>query len=198
MKGFFSIFSDSAKELKKIRTLTTTGMFMALAIVLRVFSIPITPDIRIAFSFLAIAIIAMLFGPIVAGMASISVDFIGFLLDQKTARGYYPPLAVVTLIAGMIYGIFLYQKEIKLHLIIISRIIVVVFCNVMLNSYFLYTGFVNKNFSFTSSQELTKFKVWITPRIVKNAILLPVEIVILCIILPVVFNVYKKAFKKSY
>ena len=44
---------------------------MALAIVLRATSVQITPEVRISFAYLAIAIIGMLFGPVVAGMAGL-------------------------------------------------------------------------------------------------------------------------------
>ena len=192
MKSFFSMFKRSINELQDLRTLTTTGMFIALAIVLRVLSIQITPDIRVTFSFLAIAIIAMLYGPVVSGMACISVDFIGFLLDNKSARGYYPPLAVVTLIAGIIYGIFLYRKEVNLILVAVSRIVVVVICNICLNSYFIYTGFVNKDFSIFSNQNFSEFRIWIIPRLANHSVLLPIEIIMLCIILPIGFEIYKK------
>lgn len=198
MKSFFSIFRESAKEFKNLRSLTTTAMFMALAVILRVISIQVTADIRITFAFIAIAVIAMLYGPVMAGAANISVDFIGFLLDNKSARGYYPPLALVTILAGVLYGIFLYRKEINVIFIALSRIVVVLICNLALNSYFIYTGFVNKHFELFSGKDITAFKVWITPRIIKNAIQLPVDIVLLCVLLPVIFEIYKKIYKKSY
>ena len=101
-------------------------MLIALAIVLRLLAINVTPDIRITFSFLAIAIIAMLYGPVVSGMASISVDFIGYMLDFKSARGYYLPLAIVTLLAGIIYGIFLYRKKINFIMIGLAKLTVTI------------------------------------------------------------------------
>lgn len=197
MKSFFSIFKRSAMELKDLRTITTTGMFIALAIVLRSLSIQITPDSRITFTFLATAIIAMLYGPVVAGMSCISVDFIGYLLDNKTARSYYPPLAMVTLLAGIIYGVFLYRKEISFLMIALSKIFVTVICNIILNSYFIYTGFVNKDFSIFDLDGFSQFRVWIVPRLIKNGVLLPIQIIMMCIILPIAFEAYKRVFKKS-
>lgn len=51
MRGFLSLFTDSARELKQVRALTVTALLMALGIVLRSLSIPIGTDIRITFSF---------------------------------------------------------------------------------------------------------------------------------------------------
>ena len=64
MKSFFSMFKESAGEMKNISCLTVTGMMMALSIVLRNLSVYITNDLRITFSFLGIMVIAMLYAPI--------------------------------------------------------------------------------------------------------------------------------------
>ena len=53
MRGFLSLFTDSARELKQVRTITVAALFMALSIVLRTIAIPIGTDIRITFAFLA-------------------------------------------------------------------------------------------------------------------------------------------------
>ncbi len=194
MKGFLSLFVDSAKELKNIRTITTTGLLMAFSIALRGFAIQITPDVRITFSFVAIAIIAMLFGPVVAGMAGFGTDLIGFLFD-KTGNAYYPPLALVAILSGVIYGIFLYRKDITQKSIIIrsviSKTLVTVVCSMILNSILIYTAFVNTDFVFNSSN-IHHFMVWVSPRIIKNIIMLPISIFLLSITLPVVYQIYNK------
>ena len=202
MKGFYSLFSDSAKELSKLRTLTTTGILMAIAIVLRSTSIQITMDLRISFAFLAIAVIGMLFGPVVGGMAGLGTDFIGFLFD-RTGQPYYPPLTLVAILSGVIYGLFLYRKDIKSKFffvkICISRIIVVVFCNICLNSYLLYTGFVNKSFELFSSDGWGSFFAWIVAkqRITKNVLQLPFDLVLMCALLPIAYISFKRI-SKSY
>ena len=88
MKSFFLLLSDSASELKKISTLTVSGLFIALAIVLRNLTINISADLRINFAFLGVMIIAMLYGPVVSIMANASVDIIGYFLDGFKARDY--------------------------------------------------------------------------------------------------------------
>lgn len=82
MKSFFSfsLFKSSFLELKQLRTITISGVFIALSIVLRALSIQITTDIRITFSFIGIAVIAMLFGPVVGGMSAFAVDFFRFFV----------------------------------------------------------------------------------------------------------------------
>lgn len=202
MKGFFALFKESAKELKSIRTLTTAGVLMALAIVLRATSVQITPEVRISFAYLAIAIIGMLFGPVVAGMAGFGTDFIGFLFNN-TGYPYYFPLSLVAIMSGVIYGIFMYKKysSKKKFLVFacLSRILVVLLCNICLNSYLFYTGFVNKDFHFFSSEGWDSFITWLlaSQRITKNVIQLPFDLILVCTLLPMAYYLYNKV-RKSF
>ncbi len=198
MKRFFSMFSSSAKELNNVRCLAVTGMLLALAIVIRSFSIEITPEIRISFGFIPIAAIGMLYGPVVCGMSNFLLDILGYLIDNKSGRGYYPPLALVTIIAGIIYGVFLYRKQLGFIFIALSRVVVVLFCNVILNSYILYTGLIGRTLDFADRTSLNSFYVWFTPRVIKNVVQLPFDIILLCVSLPAIFLAYKKTVKISH
>ena len=61
MKGFFSIFKESAKEFTKLRSLVVTAMFVALSMVIESQAIDLHYA-KLNFAFLAIAVIGMLFG----------------------------------------------------------------------------------------------------------------------------------------
>jgi len=202
MKNFLSLFKRSAQSLKELRTLATTGMLLAAAVALHFFGIQVTADLRITFTFIPICIIAMLYGPVVCSMATFSLDIIGFILDNRTARGYSPQLSLVVILSGLLYGIFLYREEIKgsfIAMIILAKTSVNLICNIILNSYFIYTLYVNKSFSiFTpGSNNWSQFWVWITPRIIKNGILLPIEITVLAIVLPLAMKAYKSIKKTA-
>lgn len=200
MKSFFCMFKDSAGELKKVSTLTVCGVLMALSIVMRNMAINITADLRITFAFLGIMAIAMLFGPVVCVIANVGVDIIGYVLDGYKARDYNIGLLAVKIIIALIYGICLYKKSTGKSLLasgIISRVIVVVLCNLILNSAVLYYCYTNKNFPFMSASEWTAFRIWFTPRLIKNCVMLPIEIIMISIILPIVSQAYKRIFKKA-
>lgn len=200
MKSFSRMFYDSFKSLKDLRTLTTTGILLALAFVIKSFSIEVTPDLRIGFTFLATCTIGMLYGPVVCGMSTFLLDFIGYIVQNKSPRAYSPQLAAVVLISGVIYGCLLYKCDFQNSRIpsfirvILSRVIVVLLCNIVLNSYFLYSLYVNKNFSITNltADSLGGFWVYCTPRITKNLIQLPIDLVMLCLFLPAVKFAYEK------
>lgn len=200
MKSFFSLFSSSADELKKITTLTVCGMMMALCIVLRNLAINITADLRITFSFFGIMIIAMLYGPVVCVIANIGVDVLGYFLDGFKARDYNFGLLAVKIFMAIIYGVILYKKSSGKSIIIsgiIARIIVVILCNLVLNSCVLYSCYTNRNFPFMSPSEWDAFKVWFTPRLVKNVVMLPIEMAMITFLLPTVKTAYDKVFKRA-
>lgn len=198
MKSFFSLFSDSASELKKVTTITVTGMLMALSIVLRNLAINISADLRITFAFLGIMAVAMLYGPVVTMIATTGIDVMGYFLDGFKARDYNFGLLVVKLIAAMIYGVILYKKATGKQLItgiVISRVLVVVICQLVLTSSVLYYSYTNRNFPFMSGSEWTAFKIWMTPRLIKNVLMLPIELVMSSIMLPAIRQAYTRVFK---
>ena len=203
MKGFISIFKSSAKELTDVRTITVTGMLLAVAIALRSFAIDITQDMRISFAFIAIMAIAVLYGPVVAGMANFAKDFIGYIISNHTTREYSIPLAMVVIISGIIYGLICYsanddesekyritpKKTVK---ICISRVVVVLISQVCLNSIILYVSYVNKDFSFLNPDGYNAFFVWLTPRLIKNAVQLIVDIPLVAITVPLIVTAYNR------
>ncbi len=185
MKSFFSKFTDSAKSLEEIRTITVTGMLLALAVAIRSLGINITADARIVFTCVPISIIAMLFGPVVCGMSTFALDIIGFLIDNKSARGYSIELSLVVILSGIIYGIILYKADIRctksdikgsvisILRIMLARGLVVLICNMILNSYFIYSLYVNKDFSVFASlgdkNMMNQFMTWfVASRLPKN------------------------------
>ena len=60
MKKFVALFTDSYRELKSVRTITTMAMLAAIAIILGMFSIEYGNFIRIGFSSIPNGIIACL------------------------------------------------------------------------------------------------------------------------------------------
>lgn len=200
MESFFNLFKDSSSELKKVSTLTVCGVLMALSIVLRNMAINITADLRITFAFLGIMAIAMLYGPVVCVIANVGVDVIGYVLDGYKARDYNLGLLAVKIVIALIYGLFLYKRTTGKSIIIssiVSRIIVVVLCNLVLNSAVLYYCYTNKNFPFMSASEWTAFRIWFTPRLIKECVMLPIELVMISVILPMISQAYKRIFKKA-
>ncbi|NMB29881.1 MAG: folate family ECF transporter S component [Clostridiales bacterium] len=167
-------FSDSAKELKKIRTIAGTGMLIALSIAVKTQTISITSSLRVSFAFLGLSVIAMLYGPVVAMFAGAITDLIGFFMSTSTF-GFNPVWTIFEAIVGLIYGLLLYKAgKMVIPRIIFAQAAVNIFVHIGLNTWGL----------------VYFFNVALKPRlvtsIIKNGILLPVEIALMiAILLPV-------------
>lgn len=132
MKKIVTLFADSYKELKYVRTITACGMLAALAIVLGMFSIEIGNYIRIGFSSIPNGVVAYLFGPVVGGIFAGSLDVIKYLL--KPTGPFCLPLTLVTILAGIIYGCMFYKRPITLRRVFAAKFVVMLICNVILNT----------------------------------------------------------------
>ncbi len=138
MNILFAKFRDSAKELTKIQSMAICAMLLALRVVVGYFSnltLAVSPDIKIGFGFLPVAMAAMVCGPvggmIVGGMG----DILSFLIAPM---GYYfPGWTISGMLVGLFYGIFLYKSKRLLVNIIVCEVIIGIFVEVALGSLWL-------------------------------------------------------------
>ena len=107
--SFLGKFKRSALELKTLRCIVLTGILIGLDIVLKMFSIKLTADLKVTFAFVAIAAIGMLFGPTVAFLAGTITDIIGFMMNPD--GGFSPLFTLIEAVGAMIYGLFLYEMK---------------------------------------------------------------------------------------
>ena len=184
-------FKDSIRELRSVKCITTVGVFIALFVVLDGFgSIRIGEFLKINFAFLALAVIGMLFGPAVGFLSGFACDLVGYLINP--VGGFIVWLTLITALEGMIYGLVLYtlkpEKTLKQILrIAAARGIVVVICNLLLNTIALYSyGFLGKDGQ--------GFFAVLWTRVISNGIALPVGIVMLVAVLIPVKLAYRKMF----
>jgi len=147
------------------RSISKIGLLMALEIVLTQFISIETPIVRIGFGFLPIAIIGMLYGPWIAGMASAITDLVGTILFGGGV--FFPGFVLSAFVGGMIYGLLLYKKPKSLKRIIIAILLVTVFVNLGMNTIWL-TIMLDK-----------AIFVILPTRLVQNLVLAPVNIMLL-------------------
>lgn len=131
-----SQFSASFRALRQTRTITTSGLLLAIQMILSSYGvIEVTDSLKISLSHLALAPTAILFGPVAASIQGALSDILGFLL--KPTGPYFPGFTLTALLGGLIYGLFLYKTEKRLWQIILSRLVIIVFVNICLNTVFL-------------------------------------------------------------
>ena len=78
MKKFVTLFTDSSKEMKSVKTLTTMAMLAAVAVILGMFSIEYGNYVRIGFSGIPNGIISYLFGPVTGGIFAGALDILKY------------------------------------------------------------------------------------------------------------------------
>ena len=159
-------FASSFRALSKTRTLTTTGLLLAVQIVLGSYgTIEVTDSLKISLSHLALAPTAIFFGPVVASLQGALSDIVGYLL--KPTGPYFPGFTLATLLLGLIYGVSLYKTKHTMPRIVITRIVVMVLVNLLLNTFCLVILY--------GPSRLATFPV----RAVKNILQLPIDCILL-------------------
>lgn len=186
MKSFFKQFSDSAKELKSIKCLAVTGLFVAISMIIEGFAIDIG-FAKLNFAFLAIAVIGMLFGPSTAFLAGLACDIVGYIAHPD--GGFLPAYVLVAGIQGMIYGLCLYRKfgrtDAKILCIraTVARLLDVVIINLFVNTA------LNLHYGFIPAES---FGAAVATRTLKNVVELGADLPLLFLLLPLCLTAYKR------
>lgn len=161
-------------QLKNMKVMTTAAMLCAVAIVLGFFKLPISNVIEIRFAGLPIAIAGYLFGPVVGGLVGGIADIGGYLI--RPTGPYAPGFTIDTILTGVIFGYFLYKKEVSLKRIIAASLVNKIIVNILLNSFWLAVLY---HLPFTAT---------VISRLPKEAIMLPIHVIILLVIMKPISN----------
>ena len=145
--------------------LVVTGFMIALSVVLsKLISINIS-FLRVGFGFLPIAVLAIMYGPVIAAIGYGVADLLGaWLLPTGT---FFPGFTVSAVLTGLIFGWVLYKKEVTFVRALIASAIVCLAVNLLLNTWWL-TFLIGKG-----------FKVLLASRAVKEIVAIPVMAVLI-------------------
>ncbi|MDO5291193.1 MAG: folate family ECF transporter S component [bacterium] len=135
MRNTITMFKSSSKELKSVKCLTACSMLMALSIILGYMSFYLTESIRISFTYVPIAIIGILYGPIVGACTAGAVDLLNFVI--KPGGSFAPGITLCAILTGFIYGFFLYRKNFTLIRLSLTVLCNTFFVDFLLKSYVL-------------------------------------------------------------
>lgn len=156
-------------EIKKPRTLVICAMMMAINIILGYYEIRFSAYLRIGFGFVTQPIVTALFGPLAGCMTGMLQDILSFVLHPTGA--YIPAYTICIGVSGMIYGIMLYNKPVTFARVFMTKLLIVVFSNIILNTIALAPT-VGSGFA------------GIFPaRVIKNFLMMPVQAVVVYLIL---------------
>ena len=158
--------ADSAKELKSIYSIVMCALLIALYIALDSLSVFTLSTQKFTLAFISLGLLGYRFGIIPSSLAAFACDLIAYLI--KPMGAYHPGFAISKILTCIIFALFLYKKEVKLWRIIVSRTLINILINILLNAYWLASLYSSKG-----------YVVILLEHFYKNIILLPFEIVIL-------------------
>ena len=138
----------------------------------------VSENLRITVTYIVVALESTIVGP-AAGMVSAFVtDNLSFILYPDGA--YFPGYTLTAMLGSLIYSLCLYQKKITITRIAIAKTINNYLVNVAIGS--LWSSMLYGN----------AYIVYATKSLVKNTILLPIEIVLLVVVLNLLLPVLQK------
>lgn len=165
---------DAAAELKDTKMLVFAALMIAIRVALKLVAIPLAPNLKINTAFLANALGAMVFGPVLAAVSALVSDVLGVLISGDV---YFPPFALTEIAGSMIFALFLYRAKVTPTRVILSRFCICLFVNVFLQTPIMMLYY--KVMMGGASYVLT------IPQIIKNLFMFPVESVVLSVFLAV-------------
>ncbi len=160
------------KKFKDIRVLTVCAMLLAISAIFGFFKIPLSDVAEIRLQFLPVACAGMLFGAPAGALVGGLSDILCYIV--KPTGPFFPGFTISSIIQGMIYGFILYNKPLSLKRVIMAQIADTVVISLILNPVWLMILYNNA------------FGVIFVSRLVKVAVMLPINTVLLMGVLSVV------------
>ena len=152
-------------ELKKLRILCLAAVMAGLIVAVELIYIPVGENLRIMFSFLLLALCGAISGPVVTAMVGVVSDILGAVIFPSGA--FFPGYTLTAVVTSLLFALFLYRQRITVLRLACCKLSVNLFANVLLNSVW-------------SSILMGKgYVYYLSKSIVKNALLLPIEILML-------------------
>lgn len=166
---------DAAAEMKDTRMLVAAALMIALRVALKMVYIPLAPNLKINTAFIANAIGAMIFGPVVAVLAAVVSDVLGVMLSGEV---YFVPFVLTEVAGSLIFALFLYRAKLTPIRVTLSRFCICFFVNILLQTPLMMLYY----------QVMMGGKTYILtlPHIFKNLFMFPLESLLLTLLLAVI------------
>ena len=155
----------AAGEVKKLRTLAVSAIFLALSSAVASVFIPLPNNLRVYFTYGPKALCAAVIGPVSGLLFGLTGDLLGFVLHPT--GGFFPGYTLTSMMGMFLYGLGLYRKKITVRRLALTKLLVNLVCNAGLNVLW---------------SEILYQKAWIvyfTASLTKNLALWPVETAVL-------------------
>lgn len=158
----------AVRELTDLRTLIFAALIIAIRVVLKQAFIPVGEHLSIYFGFMFAAVGGSVYGPVMALIVGTITDLLGFVVAPTGA--FNPLYTLVEVLSTFLYALILYRQKITFGHIFLAKLSVNVLANMGLQSWVMSVVYGKA------------FYVYVVPRIIKNIVLLPFEVIILSVI----------------
>ena len=172
-------WKQAVADSKSIRMLTIAALLIALRLILKNFNIPISQGQTIYFGYIFNAMGAMIYGPVMGILTGFVVDILGFILFPSP-YGFFFGYTITAMAGSFIYALFFYRTKITVLKIALAKLSVNVFVNIGLGALW-------------SSMLYGKgYFYYLFKSVVKNLVMLPVEIFLLYFFLQLMIPVLNR------
>lgn len=127
-KGLFTFVKD-------VRQLVLVSLFISMYVVLSMFNIYLTREIRLSFTFVPVAWSAAAFGPVAGMLTGAFGDVLSWFILKPAP--YHPGLTISGIVSGLIYGLMMYKKPFSLVRTVITSLVYVLVVEVLMNTLWL-------------------------------------------------------------
>ncbi|MEF9970890.1 MAG: folate family ECF transporter S component [Oscillospiraceae bacterium] len=155
---------------KRLQTLCRVAILVALEIILSRFLSINTPELKIGFGFVPLALCGIMFGPAWALAAGAIADFLGAVLLPISP--YFPGFTLTAALTGLCFGLFLHPKKARFF----PNVLLCALFNCLVLSFGLNTFWI----SLISG---TPFVVLAATRLVQLCLLLACQLILLPLLL---------------
>lgn len=165
MKKMKELYLSSVRELASPKNLALCGVMGALSMVLGIVaSIQIGPYIKIGFSGLPNRIVECLFGPVIGCIFGGTMDILKFI--AKPDGPFFFGFTFDAMLAGVLYGSILYKKPVTIPRVFVAELAAKVIVNCGFNTLWISVLYGKG------------FLAILPMRLLKNAIMLPIDTII--------------------
>ena len=177
-----SFWKKAAGEIKSIKQIILSAIFVAITMAIARFFIPIPVmgGQRIYFTFFVKALGTVIYGPIVGGIAAAVGDIIGAILFPTGP--FFIGYTISAFLGTFIYGLFFYRQKITIFKIFMAKFTINIFVNSFLGSLWIYL----------MNRESKLFWPLFLARLPKNIILLPIEVLVMYLFFTMIIPIMKK------
>lgn len=163
-----AFWREATGEIKSLRTLAIAAIIVAIRVALKELYIPVGEDISIYIGFIFTAVGGAVYGPVMALLVGTATDILGFIVAPKGA--FNPLFTLVEVLATFLYALCVYRQKITFGRILLSKALVNVLANMVLQSFVMSLVYGKAMY------------IYVVPRILKNAVMLPFEVLILVLV----------------